>query len=237
MDGHYENLEGKERVIKVHEFFSSIYDKYDLVNKIITFGLDGYWRRKAIGCIPIKNMDILDVGTGTGDMIKRALNKNFVGNVIGVDLTLEMLRLGKYKLNGNKNFTLINANAFYLPFKNERFDVVMAAYTIRNISPIKEVLIEINRVLKKGGMFILLEIGVPQNEILRKLFLMYIFNIVPWIGNVITGNAKAYKYLPSSVVKFPQPTAMISLFNESSFKKVDFISFTLGTSIMYIAYK
>ncbi|MCL4326255.1 MAG: ubiquinone/menaquinone biosynthesis methyltransferase [Candidatus Thermoplasmatota archaeon] len=232
-------LTGDKRTEKVRIFFSSIYDKYDITNKIMTFGLDIYWRTVALSYISMgSNKSVLDIGTGTCDIPLYLIKKGFKGSITGIDITRDMLKVGYKKLYTNKKkVNLIEGNVFTLPFKDESFDYVISAYTFRNISPIDDAIAEVNRILKKSGLFILLEISIPTNEVIREIHKKVFLKVGPYIGGILSKNEEAYSYLPQSLLSFPARNEIIKKFYLAKFKNCRYRDCTLGTATVFLGNK
>ena len=198
MKTHHKN--SKRLVTKV---FQDIFDKYDLMNDLMSLGIHRLWKKNFVNWLnPQKNTTLVDVASGTGDIAKLYLNKiNYKGHVCCVDENKDMLNINREKLKRNINVKWFCSNAEKLPFKNNYFDYYTISFGIRNINNINNALKEAYRVLKPGGRFLCLEFSKVENEILNKLYKTYSKSI-PQIGKFIIGKSGPYEYLVNSIEKF-----------------------------------
>ncbi len=204
--------------------FDKIARDYDRMNHLMTLGLDRCWRRKAV-----KDLDgyVLDVACGTGDMVVE-LQKHGC-NVIGVDLSEEMLAIAKVKA---PTATYMIADAEHLPFEDATFDAVTCAFGVRNFVHLEQGLNEMLRVLKPGGRMVILELATPDNPLVRPFYNLYTRHIIPWLGSNIAGSREAYTYLPASIERFPKGRTFADKIQHSKVHK-----FTFGVCRMYSAVK
>lgn len=200
--------------------FDEISPTYDKLNHIISGRQDLRWRRKAIKELKKQNLpyqNILDLAAGSGDLTVQLL-KLFPENIYSADLTLEMLKLNKKKVNSPKNI-LIKCDALHLPFKDNYFDLVGISFGVRNFEELKNVILEINRVLKKGGQFLTIEMFKnPGKNLLLRFFSFYFSKIVPKLGNFISKSNYAYDYLFKSVDSFLSVTEYTQLLTNCGFE-------------------
>ena len=219
--------------------FDLIARRYDSMNHLMTCYTDVLWRRRAVRSL-LKNRNCgryLDVATGTGDMAKAILQYAGSGSsLVGVDLSRQMLKLAKKKLEG-LNCELLQADAECLPFEDGAFDGVSVSFGVRNFVHLQQGLSEMCRVLKPGGRMVLLELSYPDNSFLFSLYKLYACKIIPWVGGVVTGDRKAYEYLPASILKFPKQDGMFSLLKKAGFSQVKHSSMTFGVCRMYVCEK
>lgn len=198
--------------------FDQIADRYDLLNHLISFGMDKYWRRNIVKNI-IKITDkynfILDLASGTGDLVKELLRLN-PENIISIDISEKMLKRQKNKINDYR-VKYINTDAENIPFPDSSINILTVGFGIRNFNDLNKSLTEISRVIKSGGLFIVLEMfGNNYKNIFLKL---YFNQIVPIIGYLITGK-KAYQYLSSSVNSFITAEQFIEMSTKIGFEKI-----------------
>ena len=190
--------------------FDKIARTYDRLNRLMTFGLDRCWRRRAVREFSILNsqFSILDVACGTGDMVVELAKRGCT--VTGIDLSDEMLAIARKKTaSANSQFSILNsqfqkANAEALPFEDDTFDAVTCAFGVRNFVHLEQGLSEMLRVLKPGGRMVILELATPDSAIIRPFYNLYTKHIIPWLGSRIAGNREAYTYLPESIARFPK---------------------------------
>lgn len=219
--------------------FDLIARRYDRMNHLMTCYTDVLWRRRAVRSL-LKNRNsgrYLDVATGTGDMAKAILQYAGSGSsLVGVDLSRQMLKLAKKKLEG-LNCELLQADAECLPFEDGSFDGVSVSFGVRNFVHLQQGLSEMCRVLKPGGRLVLLELSYPDNSFLLSLYKLYACKIIPWVGGIVSGDRKAYEYLPASILKFPKQDGMNPLLKKAGFSQVKHSSMTFGVCRMYVCEK
>jgi len=198
MKTHHKN---SERIVS--KVFHDVFDKYDLMNDLMSFGVHRLWKKNFIHLLnPQKNTTLIDVASGTGDIAKLYLKKvNYKGHVCCVDENKEMLDLNKKKFKENDNVKWYCNSAEKLPFENNYFDYYTISFGIRNIENINNALKEAHRVLKPGGRFLCLEFSKVKNEILNKFYKTYSKSI-PLIGKFIVGKSEPYEYLINSIENF-----------------------------------
>ncbi len=222
----------------IKALFDDIAPHYDLLNHLLSFGTDRIWRARAVrtltkGETPI---EMLDIATGTGDFAIAAAKKAPTGSsMTGIDLSENMLAEARKKAKGNIRF--IQGDCEALDFAEGSFDSVSVAFGIRNFEHLETGLAEIHRVLKKGGIMVILELSYPDRTFLAKCFRLYARFMLPIIGKIISGNGKAYRYLPESIIKFPKEDIIVPLLHHVGFSSVNYRKFTFGTCIMYLAKK
>ncbi|OQX22943.1 MAG: bifunctional demethylmenaquinone methyltransferase/2-methoxy-6-polyprenyl-1,4-benzoquinol methylase [Desulfobacteraceae bacterium IS3] len=222
----------------IREMFDAISPKYDLLNRLLSLRQDVYWRREMVRAmrIPDKGM-VLDVACGTCDVALEILRQKGSGvNVFGADFSPGMLRLAKDKIR-DSGIHLLAGNAFHLPFRAETFDAVTIAFGIRNITDKLSVLKKFHEHLKPGGMLLVLELATPPKGLLLSLYLFYFKKILPIIGWFFSKNLMAYKYLPASVMDFPQAPAFAGIIRSAGFSNVSWRRLTLGIATLYVGIK
>lgn len=223
------------------KMFNQIAPRYDLLNRMISFGTDQRWRKKVIGFFPKKTgLRYCDIGTGTGDLLLTAIDCLGVDQFkacVGVDLADQMLEKARSKAKRFQLPQFIHGSALDLPFWNHTFDVATMAFSIRNVSSPEKALRELYRVLDTHGRAIILEFSLPQNELIRKGYLVYFRSILPRIGGLISGNYSAYQYLNSSVEAFPYGDAFLDLMKKVGFTSVQAIPLSMGVATIYVGIK
>lgn len=221
---------------KVRKMFDSISNRYDLLNHLLSAGIDIYWRKKALKLGGInKDTILLDVACGTGDFALEA-QKAGAKNFFGADLSMNMLKFFNQKSEISKG-KIVQAVAEQLPFKQNTFSHITVAFGVRNFYNIKEGFKSFHSVLGDGGKVIVLEFRLPSNKVIRNLYLFYFNKVLPFIGKVISRDKEAYTYLPESVEEFDMKVNLTELFNKAGFKTVENFSLTLGLVQVVIAYK
>lgn len=228
----------KQQRKNVQSLFNSIAARYDIVNTLLSFGIDYFWRSRAVKSLYLdKNSYVLDLATGTGKLAHTSLKKTPC-KVMGVDPAFNMLKKTNKKLKPVKgSFFPVQAFGEYLPLSNEVFTHAMIAYGIRNVSQRPKVFQEIHRTLKKGGRFLILEFSEPKNKFFSKLYRFYFHTILTKIGGLISGDFNAYNYLPKSVDSFVTPDELASELSNTGFRLETKKSLTFGISTMMVFLK
>ena len=202
----------------VREMFDRIARRYDLTNTVMTAGIDASWRRKAIAMLaPAHDATLLDLCCGTGVMTADLAARAPGGKVIGVDFSSAMLDIARAK-HAEKHVEFVQADALHLPFEDGAFDGATMGFSMRNLVDIGAGLREVRRVLRPGASFVNLEISKPPNALWRRLFYIHFYGIVPVVGRIIGGDAAAYRYLPQSLVNFPDADRLAGMFAEAGFE-------------------
>lgn len=226
---------------QVAEMFDNISGKYDFLNHFLSLGIDRLWRKRAIKLIAKETPAcILDVATGTGDLAVEACQYIKPEKMVGVDISRKMLDEGRQKIQKAGLEHVIDlkyGDAEELPFKSNTFDVVMVAYGVRNFENTDKGLLEMQRVLKDGGLLLILEFSKPKNFPFKQMFSIYFKFILPLFGKLISKDKRAYKYLPESVEAFPDGKQFTDGLNRLNFKEAKCISLTFGISSIYLARK
>ena len=233
MKTHHKNSE--RLVTKV---FQDVFDKYDLMNDLMSLGIHRLWKKNFINWLnPQKNTTLVDVASGTGDIAKLYLNKiNYKGHVCCVDESKEMLNINREKLKGNINVKWFCSSAEKLPFKNNYFDYYTISFGIRNINNINNALKEAYRVLKPGGRFLCLEFSKVENEILNKLYKTYSKSI-PQLGKFIVGKSGPYEYLINSIEKFYSQEKFFQQIKKQNFINISYRNLNGGIVAIHSAWK
>ena len=223
--------------------FTAIARFYDLNNSLLSFGLHHRWKRIAGRCMPpTKGGWALDVGAGTGDLaILLDKRMDHTGHVIAADLNAAMLRVGAKKIETMELASRISCfqmNAEHLTFSDNVFHTVTAGFCIRNVGNSMKAFSEIRRVLKPGGRFICLEFSRPVSPLMRKLYDLYSFHLLPWIGTKVAGDGTGvYDYLPASIRNFPDQARLCELLSSAGFQKVDYRNLSGGIVAIHTAIK
>lgn len=224
-----------ERKRAVEGMFNGIAHRYDLLNHLLSGGIDIYWRRRALSLVrhPAPR-HILDLATGTGDfaLAARRLRPQ---RVVGADVALEMVRLGVPKVAAGDGapIRLMGGDAERLPYRDGVFDLVTVAFGVRNFGHIPTGLAEAFRVLRPGGELVVLDFAEPTAPGFRQLYRLYFRRVLPVLGGLISGNRQAYAYLPRSVGSFPQGAAFLALLAEAGFEANRHVPLSLGISAVY----
>jgi demethylmenaquinone methyltransferase/2-methoxy-6-polyprenyl-1,4-benzoquinol methylase len=197
-----------------------------------------HWRRVAVDLAYPEQGRVLDVATGTGDLALELTRRN--GSVVGLDFCPEMIKLGKLKANRRKiagQIDFIMGDALTLPFQDDSFDCALNGFVLRNISDVNLFLSELWRVVKPGGRVVCLELSKPQSGIIGALYRFYLCRIVPLLGRWLSGDKKAYRYLPDSVSSFVNIAELQQLMKRIGFHQVGYKSLNWGTVAVHIGVK
>ena len=222
----------------VSKVFKDVFDKYDLMNDLMSLGIHRLWKREFIYWLnPQKNTKLLDVASGTGDIAKLYLEKiNYIGLAYCLDENKEMLKLNKEKFKNNSNVKWFCNNAEKLPFKKNTFDYYTISFGIRNVENINMTLKEAYRVLKPGGRFLCLEFSKIKNEIINKFYKSYSKSI-PKIGKIVVGKSEPYEYLINSIEKFYTQEKFIELIKKNKFDNVTYKNLSSGIVAIHSGWK
>jgi len=222
----------------IWKMFDRIAPRYDLLNRILSLGLDDGWRSKVAKYLPQqKKLNVLDLATGTGDLLLELFSSS--GNIVsavGLDMSAKMLAIAEKKIamqNLQNAVSLVRADAAEIPFTDGSFDAVTIAFGIRNVTDINIALRQICQVLKPGGRAIILEFSLPANMVMRKLFLLYLRTFVPAVGAIISGDYKAYRYLNKTVETFLNRKELCQAMLNAGFINVNVVSMTFGVACIY----
>lgn len=221
---------------KVKRIFDSIASRYDLLNHLLSFGIDKYWRKKALKLTGISPATVLlDIACGTGDVAIQA-KKMGVTKIYGADFSHNMLRLFNRKsewIIGNN----IQMTAENIALKDESITNITVAFGVRNFYDIQEGFNSFYKVLSKSGKATIIEFRMPDNPFFKALYKFYFKKILPVIGGIISGEGEAYKYLPDSVEEFDEKINLPELLSNSGFKKIAEHKLTFGIVQVVIAEK
>src|SRR5690606_13095757 len=225
-----------EKKVQVKRIFDSIAGSYDLLNHLLSIGVDKYWRKKALKLSGINSDSILlDVACGTGDVAIEARKLGAV-NIFGADFSFNMLKLFSKKSNWITGRT-VQLVAEKMPIKNNSVTHITVAFGVRNFYDIQEGFNSFFRVLKEKGKAVIIEFRMPSNPVFKSLYRFYFKRILPVIGGIISGDKEAYKYLPNSVEEFDEKVDISALLKNSGFKKIDKYNLTFGIVQVIIAEK
>lgn len=219
-------LTGRERAAYVQNMFTRIARRYDLMNRLMTGGQDIRWRKQVIQLARLKpGSRLLDLGTGTGDLAREALEQFPQASVIAADFTLEMMRVGQKR--GPLDFS--SADALRLPLMDSSFDAVVSGFLMRNVIDLQKAIEEQYRVLKNGGRIVILDTTRPKKNLLSPFIWLHMHVIIPFVGRLLTGSADAYRYLPETTEGFVTAENMASRMAAAGFKKVGYERLMFGT--------
>ena len=230
--------------VDICRMFDRIAPRYDLLNHLLSFGQDFFWRRKAAKYLNSSRngkLEILDLATGTGDLLISLFRKNRnITKAVGLDISENMLAICREKINSHKlteQISLVQADAAGIPLPENSFDAVTIAFGIRNTADTFETLKEMHRILRPGGISLILEFSLPANRILRKCYLFYLRRFVPLLGRVVSGDDYAYSHFGKTVENFYSADDFRALMKEAGFLNVQASQLTFGVVCIYRGYK
>lgn len=228
------------KVDQIRRMFNRIAPKYDQLNRIISLGLDRSWRKRALHLLaPYTPQRVLDVATGTGDLAIEIIQTiSSAKEVVGVDISEEMMRVGQEKVHQaglDKKISFERQDCTAMTFEADSFDAATIAFGIRNFSDIPAAAAELHRVLRSGGVLIIAELSVPTNPLLRLGYKLYAGQIIPLIGRLISKDRDAYTYLPKSIAAVPQRERMVEILRKTGFSEAFYESIFPGTCTIYVA--
>ncbi len=218
--------------------FDRIAHRYDLINRVLTFRMDVGWRRALGRQFPgHADLAILDVATGTGDVLLFTLERHRnIGLAVGLDVAPRMMQFGVDKarrqgMAGRVQF--VQGDALALPFADNSFDVVTISFGIRNVTNVPVALAEMRRILKPSGKALILEFSFPKNRVLRAAYLAYLRHVLPRVGGLLSGDAIPYQYLDKTVEGFPYGEQFCTIMTASGFEEVRQTPLTFGIATVY----
>ena len=219
----------------VARMFAGIAARYDRANRILSLGHDAAWRRRLIASAgPQPNETVLDVCTGTADLMRDFLAHDPSLTLYGVDLTRPMLEVGHQKLNGSSaSWTLLQGDALRLPFADASVDVVSVAFGLRNLTDFQAGIREMGRVLRPGGRLLILEFATPPSRLIRALYAPYLRHLLPRIGGWITGDRSAYDYLDRTIRAFPDPDVVAGMMGDAGLVETQWDRLSAGIAVLY----
>lgn len=225
---------------KVQEMFNGIAPKYDLLNLLLSMGIDKSWRRKAMRELEGgRRRTVLDIACGTGDFSIEAL-RHGVERVVGADISENMLAVAREKarekgLEDRLEFRY--GDSENLDFEDGTFDAVTVAFGVRNFEHLERGLAEMCRVLRPGGKVVVLEFSTPERFPMKQLYRFYFKQILPRVGGLVSGDRKAYEYLPASVFAFPQGDRFLQIMRSCGYRNVAQRRLTFGIASLYTGEK
>lgn len=224
------HLTGNNRAQYVQGMFTRIAWRYDLMNRLMTFGQDYFWRREVIrrAALPSQGARLLDLGAGTGDLGRQALRRCPAALAVEADFTLEMMRAGRARSRSHA-LHWSAADALNLPFPAGSFDAVVSGFLLRNVVDLPRALAEQYRILKPGGRIVCLDTTQPQKNIFTPLVRFHMRRVIPWLGRLISGQEDAYEYLPTSSEAFLSAESLAQHMQSAGFQQVAFRRLNFGT--------
>lgn len=223
--------------------FDAIAARYDLLNRLLSAGVDRRWRRQAVAALALSGGErVLDLCTGTADLAIAAVDGRSprAARVVGIDFAAAMLARGRakvYRRGLAGRVDLVRGDALALPMRDDAVDAAAVAFGIRNVHDTAAACRELYRVLKRGGRLAVLEFSIPAVPGVRRVYLWYFERLLPRLGRLISRHAYAYSYLPASVGTFCQPGEFTALLQRIGFRQVRAVPLTLGIVYLYVAVK
>ena len=231
----------RSKGLQVEHMFDRIAFRYDFLNRLMTLGIDKTWRRKAAICIKKHQPNrLLDIATGTGDFAFQLARLMPTSYVIGVDFSSKMIKQAsrkKSEISNSDNVDFAIADAENLKFESNTFDAVSCTFGVRNFENLERGLSNMYRVLKPGGIGVILELSEPKNLAIKLFHELYFHRFVPVLGTIITGEDKAYSYLQKSVRHFPDRKQFVGILKKAGFKNVKAKSLSFGMCTMFCFYR
>lgn len=226
---------------QVEAMFDSIAPAYDNMNRLMTFGIDRLWRRKAVSLTAAtRPRRILDVATGTGDFAIALARKIDGCRVDGVDLSDGMMEIGRKKVEKAglaDRISFAKGNCLHLPYPDNTFDAVTVAFGVRNFENLKRGYAEMARVLRPGGQLCVVELAVPESPLVRPFYKFYTSHIIPAVGRLVSSDPRAYTYLPESIAAMPASPRMLELMADSGFDSPRILPLTFGVCAIHTGTK
>ena len=237
----FQTVPEAEKAAKVQKVFTSVASKYDVMNDVMSFGIHRTWKESMMDWLaPKPGQKLIDVAGGTGDISFRFLSRAGAGHATVLDLTEDMLATGKKRAESTTTKGSIDwvvGDALALPFTDNFFDVYTISFGIRNVTHPYEALTEAYRVLRPGGRLMVLEFNKIPIPLAQKAYDLYSFNIIPKMGEIITGDRESYQYLIESIRKFPDQETFLDLLKKAKFENTSYRNLTLGIAAIHSGWK
>jgi len=238
----FETVDARDKARRVADVFHSVANKYDLMNDLMSMGVHRLWKRYTIQIAGVKSGDrVLDLAGGTGDLaLKFSRIVGPEGLVVLSDINASMLGEGRDRLTDEGvagNIEYAQANAEALPFPDNYFDCITIAFGLRNVTNKEKALESMLRVLKPGGKLLVLEFSKPTNEPLSKVYDLYSFKALPFMGKLVANDPDSYRYLAESIRMHPDQQTLKQMMEDAGFDRVDFFNLTGGIVALHRGYK
>ncbi|BCE01954.1 bifunctional demethylmenaquinone methyltransferase/2-methoxy-6-polyprenyl-1,4-benzoquinol methylase UbiE [Marinicellulosiphila megalodicopiae] len=238
----FKSVDVEEKQGKVAEVFHSVAAKYDIMNDVMSFGVHRLWKRFTIELSGVRpGQTVLDIAGGTGDLAYQFSKKvGPTGKVVLADINDSMLKVGRDKLTDRgviNNMEFVQANAQYLPFEDNTFDLITIAFGLRNVTDKDMALESMLRVLKPGGRLLVLEFSKTNNPVLSKIYDTYSFSILPKMGKLIANDSESYQYLAESIRMHPDQETLKAMMQNAGFERCTYHNMTSGIVALHKGYK
>lgn len=238
----FQEVDSNIKASLVGQVFESVAPNYDVMNDLMSFGIHRLWKRFAILNAPVKpGARVLDLAGGTGDLAQQLAGKvGESGEVVLADINAAMLAEGRERLTNAglfNNLRFVQVDAEQLPFADNHFDVVTMAFGLRNVTRKERALASIYRVLKPGGVLLVLEFSKPTSALLAKVYDWYSFQVIPRMGQWVANDAESYRYLAESIRMHPDQQSLCDLMTAAGFDRVSYHNLSQGIVALHKAYK
>lgn len=238
----YQRIPVEQKTRRVGQVFDSVAARYDLMNDLMSWGIHRLWKQFAVAIARIKcGQRVLDLAGGTGDMTARLARRvGSAGSVILADINGSMLSIGRDRLIDQGiagTVQYVQANAESLPFPDNTFDVVTIAFGLRNVTHKDQALTSMHRVLQPGGRVLILEFSQLVMPLLQRLYDSYSFNVLPWLGKLVVGDAESYRYLLESIRRHPDQETLKSMMESAGFDLIAYYNLSGGIAAVHCGYK
>ncbi len=233
----FQTVPEAEKAGRVHEVFTSVASKYDLMNDLMSGGMHRLWKEAMMDwLVPRAGQRLLDVAGGTGDVALRFLARAPAAEAVVLDMTESMLVAGRAR-PGAERIDWVVGDAMALPFADASFDVYTISFGIRNVTRVADALVEAFRVLRPGGRLMVLEFSQIPNEALQWAYDKYSFNVIPGLGKLVTGDRDSYQYLVESIRQFPGQEAFAAMIRQAGFGLVKYRNLSMGVAALHSGWK
>ena len=221
----------------VRRSFAAIATRYDLLNTLLSFGLDAWWRHEAIKALRLSGKGlVLDACAGTMRLGRGIVRQCPAAHVVALDFSTVILGRGRKRTRG-VSITPVGGDAELVPFRAETFDRAIVGFGVRNLADQPRGIEELFRVLKRGGKIVILEFGRPTLPIFKNLYQWYLSRFIPWAGGFISGHKEVYRYLHASIMTFPEPAELMAMMQKTGFSQISCRKFTNGIANLYMGEK
>lgn len=237
----YRDVPEDKKAGMVHEVFSSVASKYDVMNDVMSVGIHRVWKDAMMDWLaPRPGQRLLDVAGGTGDIAFRFMKRAGHAEAVVLDMTESMLVEGRKRAEASAlsdSLDWVVGDAMALPFEDNTFDVYTISFGIRNVTRIADALSEAHRVLRPGGRLMVLEFSQLPNPMMQKMYDMYSFNVIPRMGQAIANDYDSYQYLVESIRKFPDQDSFVQMISDAGFANAKYRNMTFGVAALHSGWK